>query len=233
MDRPIAQFSSKPAIRLARLGLVGVTAFVIFLAPALGQEVKVYVSSKAGDRITPKPSLHFEARRGGGEPAFRINDGITYQTIAGFGASFLEAGMICLNSLEPDQQEAVLRALFDPEDGAGFSAMKTVIAATDGMPAGPFYTYDDTPGDVEMKHFSIQRDLDPNGLITYIKRARKYGMLRPPGSHGLPSRLDAFRRSEESGRQSEILRRSGPVLPAVSSGVRKERNLHRLPEPVQ
>ncbi len=175
MERPIPLFSSKPAICRASLGLVGVAAFVIFLAPAFGQEVKVYVSSKAGDRITPKASLHFEPRRGGEEPAFRIDDGITYQTIAGFGASFLEAGMICLNSLEPDQQEAVLRALFDPDDGAGFTAMKTVIAATDFMSAGPFYTYDDTPGDVEMKHFSIQRDLGPNGLIAYIKRARKYG----------------------------------------------------------
>ena len=53
--------------------------------------------------------------------------------------------------------------------------MKTVIASTDFMSAGPFYTYDETPGDVEMKHFSISRDLGPNGLITYIKRARRYG----------------------------------------------------------
>jgi len=28
-----------------------------------------------------------------------------------------------------------------------------------------------------MKHFSIARDLGPNGLITFIKRARRYGTL--------------------------------------------------------
>ena len=83
--------------------------------------------------------------------------------------------MISLNSLEPAEQEMVLSALFDPVRGAGFSAMKTVIAATDFMSAGPFYSYDDTPGDVEMKNFSVVRDLGPNGLITYIKRARRYG----------------------------------------------------------
>ena len=83
--------------------------------------------------------------------------------------------MICLRSLPLVQQEEVLRKLFDPERGAGFSAMKTVIGATDFMSAGPFYTYDETPGDVEMKHFSIARDLGPNGLITFIKRARTYG----------------------------------------------------------
>jgi glucosylceramidase len=108
-------------------------------------------------------------------PSFQLDESVVHQEIAGFGASFLEAGMICLNSLDSQQQESVLRALFDPKDGAGFSAMKTVIAATDFMSAGPWYTYDETPGDVRLKHFSIQRDLGPNGLIPYIKRARKYG----------------------------------------------------------
>ncbi len=43
------------------------------------------------------------------------------------------------------------------------------------MPAGPFYSYDDHPGDIGMKLFSIQRDLEPNGLIPFIKRAHRYG----------------------------------------------------------
>jgi glucosylceramidase len=45
------------------------------------------------------------------------------------------------------------------------------------MSAGPFYSYDPVPGDVEMTHFSIARDLGPNGVITYIKRARRYGQF--------------------------------------------------------
>ena len=142
--------------------------------PAFGQEIGIYVSSKAGDRLTRKGAARF----GSGEIrdiTFHLNDSERHQTIIGFGASFLEAGMICLNSLAPQQQEEVLHALFNPRDGAGFSAMKTVVAATDFMSAGPFYSYDDVPGDVEMKHFSIARDLGPNGLITYIKRARQYG----------------------------------------------------------
>ena len=53
--------------------------------------------------------------------------------------------------------------------------MKTVLAGTDFMSAGPWYTYNDTPGDLDMKHFSIERDLGPNGLVTFIHRARKYG----------------------------------------------------------
>lgn len=142
---------------------------------ASAQIVQTYVSSKAGDRLSAKPALQFDKGKAASGPAFTINDGVTYQKIDGFGASLLEAGLVVLNSLPADQQESVLRSLFDPKEGSGFSAMKTEIAATDFQSAGPWYTYDDTPGDVEMKNFSIARDLGPNGMATWIKRARRYG----------------------------------------------------------
>ncbi len=154
-------------------------AIAVFLlmscVASVAQNVQIFVSSKAGDRITRKPILRFEPDRDPRAANFEINDLVTYQKIDGFGASFLEAGLICLNSLPPNERESVLRALFDPHKGAGFSAMKTVIASTDFMSAGPFYSYDDVPGDVTLEHFSIARDLGPNGLITFIKLARRYG----------------------------------------------------------
>lgn len=109
-----------------------------FCWTAAAQDIKIYVSSKAGDRIAPKPALHFEQRTDSSAPAFEINDSVAYQKIAGFGASLLEAGLICINSLPPAEQEAVLRALFDPKEGAGFSAMKTVIASTVSCLRVPF-----------------------------------------------------------------------------------------------
>ena len=122
-----------------------------------------------------KPDLRFAEAKPAAGPTFQINDSVKLQKMDGFGASFLEAGIITLNSLPADKQEDVLRALFDAKDGAGFTAMKTPIAGTDFQSAGPWYTYDDTPGDVDMKHFSIERDLGSNGLVTYIQRARRYG----------------------------------------------------------
>ena len=150
-------------------GLPGVAA------TARAQEVAVVVSSRAGDRLQPKPSLRFEPSVTGRKADFALDTSLGHQAIAGFGASFLEAGLICLNSLTPDRQEAVLQALFDPHTGAGFSVMKTPIGATDFMSAGPWYSYDDAPGDVELQHFSIARDLGPNGVLTFIKRARRHG----------------------------------------------------------
>ena len=140
----------------------------------LAQQARLISSSRAGDRLAEKRAASFK-RANRPTATFHINPLVTHQTIAGFGATFLEAAMLCLNSLEPEQQEAVLRALFDPDTGAGFSAMKTVIAGTDFMSAGPWYTYADGPGDLELKSFSIARDLGPTGLVTFIKRARRYG----------------------------------------------------------
>jgi glucosylceramidase len=144
--------------------------------PASAQEVRLYVTSRAGDRIAARPPVHFGAAAGSAA-SFSTDEKVRDQEIAGFGASFLESGAICLNSLDAVNQERVLRALFDPEKGAGFTAMKTDIAASDEMSAGPFYSYDDRPGDIGMKSFTIQRDLEPNGLIPYIKRARTYGQF--------------------------------------------------------
>ena len=157
------------------LAVVLVLFLLMSCAAAVAQDVRRFVSSKAGDRISPKPVLQFAP---GGDSAtvnFAIDENVRYQKMDGFGASFLEAGLICLNRLPPAKRESVLRALFDPDTGAGFSAMKTVIASTDFMSAGPFYSYDGVPGDVAMNHFSIARDLGPNGLITFIKLARRYG----------------------------------------------------------
>jgi glucosylceramidase len=148
--------------------------FAVLVVTIRAQQVRVYVTSEAGDRITEGSPLYF-GKATVSSVTFKIDDRTRYQEIVGFGASFLEAGMICLNSLNHEAQEQVFRSLFDAEKGAGFSAMKTVIGATDFMSAGPYYTYDDHPGDIGMKLFSIQRDLAPTGLIPYIKRARRYG----------------------------------------------------------
>jgi glucosylceramidase len=143
------------------------------LAPA--QTAKLYVSSKAGDRLAAKPDAKFSDAKPAEAAVFEINDAMKYQKMDGFGASIMEAGLMTLNSLPADKQEEVLRALFDPKTGAGYTAMKTPLAGTDFQAAGSWFTYDDTPGDVELKNFSVDRDFGPNGVGTYILRARKYG----------------------------------------------------------
>ena len=147
----------------------------LWCVAAHAQEATIVVSSRGGDRLAAKPPVRFQPQAQEGGVVFQIDPAKTHQSIVGFGASIMEAGMICINSLPTQQQEQVLQSIFDPARGAGFSAMKTTIACTDFMSAGPWYTYNDTPGDVAMKNFSIERDLKPDGSATFIKRARKHG----------------------------------------------------------
>jgi glucosylceramidase len=148
---------------------------ILFSFTINGQTVKLYVSSKAGDRISAKADVQFSEAKAAPGATFEIDDSVKLQKMDGFGASIMEAGLMTLNTLPAEKQEEVLKALFDSKEGAGYTAMKTPIAGTDFQSAGPWYTYDDTPGDVELKNFSVERDFGPNGVGTYILRAQKYG----------------------------------------------------------
>lgn len=138
-------------------------------------DIDVYSSSMAGDRLTKKSGINFTQKKEADKPVIEVDTAIRFQKIDGFGATFNEAGMICLNSLNATSKDSVLRNLFDPDNGAGFNLMKSPIAACDFASAGPWYTYNDTPGDTAMVHFSIGRDLEPNGLVSFIKAASRFG----------------------------------------------------------
>ncbi len=145
------------------------------VSTAQAQTATVYVSSKAGARLAKQADVKFSAAGPEAGATFDIDDSVKLQTMHGFGASIMEAGMMTLNTLPPDKQEELLRAMFDAKEGAGFTAMKTPLAGTDFQSAGPWFTYDDTRGDTALKHFSVERDFGPNGVGTYILRAREYG----------------------------------------------------------
>ncbi len=162
--------------RLFRLILLMPALFTIITGCNKADEkIAVYSSSQDGDRLTKMNELIFKSGEASSLPHITINERKLFQKMDGFGASFNEAGMICLNSLTAENRQDVLKMLFDPESGAGYSLMKSPIAACDFSSAGRWYSYNDTPGDTSMINFSIERDLGPNGLIPFIKEARKYG----------------------------------------------------------
>lgn len=144
------------------------------------------ISSVQGARLANQTSIAFITGPAQGASAFRIDESLRHQRIDGFGASFTEAGTICLNSLSANRRKEVVEALFDPIRGAGFSAMVTFIGATDFSSAGPRYSYADIKagGDDPLANFSIARDLTPDGVVPFIQAARECG------SFVLQARLD-------------------------------------------
>ncbi|MGN6800797.1 MAG: glycoside hydrolase family 30 protein [Ginsengibacter sp.] len=147
-------------------------------APSANGVVQVYSSSQEGDRLLRKQDIQFAQLSSLPENSIKVDDQSTYQKIDGFGATFNEAGMICLNSLSKEGQNKVLKSLFDTVEGVGYTLMKSPIAACDFASAEGWYNYDSVRNDTLMQKFSIERDKGPNGLITFIKAAKEKGSFR-------------------------------------------------------
>jgi len=107
------------------------------------------------------------ADAGSGLPDVSVYPDAVRQTIEGFGGAFNEKGWQALSVLDEGQRRDVMRRLFDPVEGLGFSVCRVPIGSSDY--ALDRYTLNETTGDFEMKHFSIDRDR--RHLIPYIKEA--------------------------------------------------------------
>jgi glucosylceramidase len=92
------------------------------------------------------------------------------QTIDGFGACFNELGWTSLSALEDKDKEAIFRELFAPGVGLNFNICRMPVGANDF--SRDWYSYDETPDDFALEHFSISNDLET--LIPFIKNALKY-----------------------------------------------------------
>lgn len=103
------------------------------------------------------------------ENPIQLDPKTVYQTIDGFGGCFNELGWEALSALPAEKREAALKELFSPE-GANFTLARAPIGAND-FSLG-WYSLNETPGDYEMKNFSIERNRQ--ALIPYIKSAMKY-----------------------------------------------------------
>ena len=71
------------------------------------------------------------------------------------GASLTDASAWVLANMPSEKREKLLRELFTPE-GCNLGAVRLNIGASDYSTG--LYSYDDTPGDVDMKNFSLARD---------------------------------------------------------------------------
>ncbi len=105
-----------------------------------------------------------------GKADINIDTSSLGQQILGFGGAFNEKGWEALSLLAPGERDAVMKAMFDPEEGAKFNICRVPIGASDY--AVSRYTLSETKDDYEMKDFSIERDREY--LIPYIKAAMQH-----------------------------------------------------------
>ncbi len=100
---------------------------------------------------------------------YKIDPDKQYQTMLGVGAAFSEIGTLAFATLPPAQQTELIENLFDPHKGAGFGMCRLPVGAND-FANGP-YSYDDTPDDYAMEHFTLERD--EKSIIPVVQAALK------------------------------------------------------------
>jgi glucosylceramidase len=99
-----------------------------------------------------KPAFRWELLNLNIDPAQTSSAGGRAQSMQGFGGCFNELGWTSLKALSEQDRENVLHELFDPVSGARFSYCRMPIGANDF--ATEAYSYDETDGDYDLKHFS-------------------------------------------------------------------------------
>lgn len=133
-----------------------------------------------------------EAGAGAGlkaDGAIRISAGKTRQEMLGFGSSLEPATCRNLSRLLPEEREATIERLVDPEKGIGFNLVRICIGTPD-FTGDPWHSCDDMPPgqtDPELKRFTIEADRDYILPVLRIARAKNPQLLffaspwSPPG----------------------------------------------------
>ncbi len=128
----------------------------------------VWLTSEAGDKCEEKEAVIF--RRTAIADAVTVNTSLRKQVIDGFGNSITESSVFVLACLSPEQRHAVLAEMYG-EQGANFSASRTVVGASDFALKG-HYSFDDVAGDTALEHFSmaVHQDGFPRTEYPQIQR---------------------------------------------------------------
>jgi glucosylceramidase len=134
-------------------------------APIAMAQVK-WISSSATSQWNQLPAPAWVQTDEDNPAEVRVEPRKTFQSIDGFGGCFNELGWRALGALPAAEKDRVMQSLFGDE-GCGFTMGRLPIGASDF--ALNWYSLDDTPGDLALKHFSIDRDRI--SLIPFVKAA--------------------------------------------------------------
>jgi glucosylceramidase len=133
----------------------------------LAQKIDVYpVSPDNSANPLPPSTLEFqetgEAKSDARPYVVRVDRSQRFQTMDGFGASLTDsAAWLLERELPPAERKRVMKALFDPNVGAGISFLRQPLGASDL--SRTHYSYDDRPAgqtDPGVHYFSIAHDKD-------------------------------------------------------------------------
>lgn len=141
-----------------------------FVAAEGGEELRLFQTTEAkgfreiatsGFTIHPYPAVE----------ALDVDSAKERHEFLALGASLTDASAWVLANMPAEKRQKLLRELFTPE-GCNLGAIRLNVGASDYSTG--LYSYNDTPGDVDMKNFSLARDDE-----FLVPMARAVKALRP------------------------------------------------------
>ena len=141
-----------------------------FVAAEGGEELRLFQTTESRDfreiatsgfTIHPYPAVE----------ALDVDSAKELHQFLALGASMTDASAWILANMPDEKRERLMRELFTPE-GCNLGAIRLNMGASDYSTG--LYSYDDTPGDVEMRDFSLARD-----DVHLVPMAKAAKALRP------------------------------------------------------
>ncbi|MFE0630830.1 carbohydrate-binding protein [Streptomyces sp. NPDC058864] len=166
------------AAALTLVVLAGTESAAPAAVPHHGSPVTGTYSTGAGHAWQSLPDAGSDTSPGTPTDATVVVDpSATRQKYAGIGFSLDETSVSNLWKLTPAKRAEAVRLLVDPKTGAGLNRFRLTIGSPDLIEHLPFWSEDDLPAgvtdDFQLKHFSIQRDVDLH-IIDTIKLIQRY-----------------------------------------------------------
>ncbi|MFD8079642.1 carbohydrate-binding protein [Streptomyces sp. NPDC059718] len=162
------------AAALTLVVLVGTESAAPAAAPHNGSSVTGTYSTGAGHAWQPLPTVSPGAPT---DATVVVDPSTPRQKYSGIGFSLDETSVSNLWKLTPAKREEAIRLLVDPKAGAGLNRFRLTIGSPDLIEHLPFWSEDDLPvgvtDDFQLKHFSIQRDIDLH-IVDTIKLIQRY-----------------------------------------------------------
>ena len=125
-----------------------------------------YTSTKSGMRMHQTVGAVLNRSTAKNKRTILVDEQVTHQTLLGFGNALTDAALLNYNKMSAGAQNMLLEQYWG-QNGTRFNVGRVPISSTDF--STHVYSYDDVPGDLGLKHFSIDVDREM-GKVDFIKK---------------------------------------------------------------
>ncbi len=132
------------------------------------QKIRVFSTARdSGHRLTELEPIGFSTATHTIDASLFVDTAVKFQEIIGFGGAFTEATSVTLDKMPAHLRKEIMDAYFSPVNGNAYTVCRTHINSCDFSIGN--YAYTEVEGDVDLKHFTIDRDRQ--SLIPMIQEA--------------------------------------------------------------